>query len=285
MTEQLGEFVARENRLPRLGDSVPPWEYKGWNLPYVIGIHEAGLCGNRWGYLLQTLETGKLPAEPIPKVQFGERDKAVMSLLDQWTRLVGWDMGGWSDWSRLLEWLGWSLGLTAEPPRLSPEVNEKLYRTVNLGPMLQNPYDYLGAWVSEHKATGWNPTAFYPTPHQIVKLMVAMTMHDMAREDERDPRTLSVCDPCVGSGRMLLEAANMSLNLFGCDIDPMICLVCKINGALYAPWMIRPIPSEILGVPEVVPAPPAPLPVPPQHAPPKGKRSHRIDNTKQGLLF
>src|SRR5439155_10786343 len=109
--------------------------------------------------------------------------------------------------------------LTEDQPRLSEAVREKLYRAVNLTPLLGRPYDYLGEYVARGKAKGWNPTAFYPTPHTVVELMARMTLHD-AEADGRDPRTLSVLDPCVGSGRMLLHAANFSLRLFGQDIDP-----------------------------------------------------------------
>jgi hypothetical protein len=30
-------------------------------------------------------------------------------------------------------------------------------------PLLEHPHDYLGAYVAEGKARGWNPTGFYPT--------------------------------------------------------------------------------------------------------------------------
>ena len=48
---------------------------------------------------------------------------------------------------------------------------------------------------------------------------------------------------------------------------------CKINGALYAPWMAFPLPASIIGraVPE---PPPAPLPVPD----PPSARVYRIDD-------
>ena len=247
-------FVVKHGRFPRIGDKVAPWKYRGWLLGYVVLIHES--CRNvpdRWGYYLRTVAAGQLLDEPIPQIHFGEPDKRMDSFLTEWARCIGWDQGGWSDFRTLLDWLQWGLGLTKDEPRLSAKQNEKLYRTVNLGPMLAQPYDYLGAFVSMRKAPGWNPTAFYPTPHQVVELMVQMTMHDniaASRADGRDPRTYSVCDPCVGSGRMLLHASNFSLNLFGQDIDPLAVAMCKINGALYAPWISYPMPESILNAPQ-----------------------------------
>jgi hypothetical protein len=114
----------------------------------------------------------------------------------------------------LLEWLAWGLFVSQERPRLSDEVGVKLYQEVNLIPFLEQPHDYLGAFVAMNKARGWNPTGFYPTPHCVVELMVQLTMHD-ARAEGRDLGALSVSDPCVGSGRMLLHASNYSLRLFG----------------------------------------------------------------------
>ena len=125
--------------------------------------------------------------------------------------------------------------------RLADEVNERLYRQVNLVPLLERPFDYLGQHVASGKARGWNPTAFYPTPHPVAQCMARLLLHD-ADKDGRDPRLRSVCDPCVGSGRLLLHASNYSLNLWGQDIDPLAVAMCKLNGALYAPWLSFPLP-------------------------------------------
>jgi hypothetical protein len=136
------------------------------------------------------------------------------------------------------------------------------------------------AYIASSKARGWNPTGFYPTPHSVVESMVRMTMHDAGR-DGRDPRRLSDCDPCVGSGRMLLHGSNHSLRLYGQDVDLLAVAMCKINGALYAPWLVFPLPASILGT-DVEP-PPASLPVP--EPPPEGVRIYRVDDHGQGLLF
>ena len=242
----LSRFVQQHRRLPRLGDVPAPWTFRGWLLPYVIELHAyLPAVADRWGYHLRMLEAGKLLDEPIPQIAFGTPDHKVFALLRDWARLINHDCGGWSDFRTLLDWLCWGLALTDEQPHLSDAIHEKLYRQVNLAPLLEHPYDYLGDFVSLSRSTGWNPTAFFPTPHPVVELMVRMTMHKTPA-DGRDPRTLTVNDPCVGSGRMLLHASNFSFCLYGQDIDPLAVVMCKINGALYAPWMSYPLPASLL---------------------------------------
>jgi hypothetical protein len=278
----LPAFLARHGRLPRLGEEPPPWRYRGWLLPYVIALHR--LCpalADRWGYHLRTLQAGRLLDEPIPQVAFGPPAPRVGDLLRRWSELVGRDCGGWSDFRSLLDWLCWGLALTGEEPRLGEGADERLYRAVDLRPLLQRPYDYLGAHVAAGQARGWNPTGFFPTPHAVAECMAQMLFHDLGKGG-RDPRTLSVCDPAVGSGRLLLHAANHSLVLFGQDIDPLAVAMCKINGALYAPWLSFPLPASIVGGPRV-PPPPAALPVP--DPPPASVPLFRIDDHGQGLLF
>jgi hypothetical protein len=245
-TADLVAFIARTGRLPHLSDSQAPWSFRGWLLPYVIQLHALiPAVANRWGYYLRTLEAGKLLDQPIPQIVFGPPDNKVFSLLQDWSWLIGRDCGGWSDFHNLVDWLCWALAV-GQQPALSDEVNEKLYRQVDITPLLQPPYDYLGEYVSRGKARGWNPTGFYPTPHSVVECMVQMTMQGTNSEG-RDPRTYPVNDPCVGSGRMLLHASNRSLCLFGQDIDPLAIAMCKVNGALYAPWLSFPLPDSILG--------------------------------------
>ena len=224
---------------------------------------------DRWGYLLRTLDAGKLLDEPIPRIEFWQPDRQVYSALEKWVQVPGWDMGGWSDFRKLLDWLSWGLGLCGEMPELEEAKAERLYRDVNLVPMLESPYDYFGAWISERKTPHFNPNAFYPTPHCICEMMVAMMGHD-----DGDCRSKTVCDPCVGSGRMLLHASNHSLRLYGQDIDPLVVAVCKINMALYAPWGAFPVPESYFGA-----AAPLPVPDSPQADP------FRIDDAGAAWLF
>jgi hypothetical protein len=277
----LAAFIASHNRLPHLGDVQAPWHYRGWLLPYLILIHELNpKVADRWGYLLRTLEAGKLLDEPIPQVAFVSPDNKVFSLLHDWSRVIGWDCGGWSDFRALLDWLCWGLALSKEEPRLSEEVNEKLYRQVNVQLLLESPHDYLGDYVSAGKSRGWNPTAFFPTPHCVVECMVQMMAADTL-QNGRDPRTATICDPCVGSGRMLVHASNFSLNLHGQDIDPLAVAMCKINGALYAPWLSFPLPPSILGTQFDL----SPASLQRSDKPPEGVRTFKVHDHTQGLLF
>src|SRR5919197_815569 len=104
---------------------------------------------------------------------------------------------------------------------------------------------------------------------------------DDTRADGRDLRLTSVNDPCVGSGRMLLHASNFSLRLYGQDIDPLAVALCKINGALYAPWLSFPLPVALVG--SRVEPPPAPLPTTDHAA--RDAVLFRVDDHGQKLLF
>jgi hypothetical protein len=48
---------------------------------------------------------------------------------------------------------------------------------------------------------------------------------------------------------MLLAASNFSLRLSGQDIDPVVLKIAQINGSLYAPWMVWPVPEAVLLAP------------------------------------
>jgi hypothetical protein len=102
--------------------------------------------------------------------------------------------------------------------------------------------------------------------------------------DGRDPRTVTVCDPCVGSGRMLLHASNYSVCLYGCDIDPICCRIAAINGVLYAPWLAFPFRADVLGIP-TPPPPPARLPAAADFVKSEDTPVFRVDDQGQGLLF
>ena len=197
-----------------------------------------------------------------------------------WCRLIGRDCGGWGDFRVLLDWLCWGLVLIGKNRDSARRSTKSCTGRSTWNRCWRSRTTTWAPDVSESKARGWNPTGFYPTPHNVVECMVRMVMHD-AGKDGRDPRTYSVCDPAVGSGRMLLHASNVSMALYGQDIDPLAVAMCKINGALFAPWMSFPLPAAIIG--KHVPPPPTRLQ--PPELPSLDAPVYCVDGRDQGLLF
>lgn len=250
----LSLFMALYGRPPCLGDRIPPWHFRGWLAYYVQALHAAPNVAfpDRWGYLQRVHlawgpETGEadLDPGPIPRVDFGAADRRVMSDLTKVvemagaTRYGGW---GWSSFRLLIDFLAWGLAVSQEPPELDDETSEKLYRALKLDGWFEHPHDYLATYVCEMRGNGWNPHAFYPTPHEVCEAMVAMQMHDGGADG--DNRRKTVCDPACGTGRMLLHASNHSLYLHGQDIDGLMVRCTLINGAIYAPWIVAPPPRR-----------------------------------------
>jgi hypothetical protein len=245
-------FFLKHGRVPTVNDAKKPWDYPGWLMYYRLLLEEYLEVPKRWDYWYCTVAAGHLLDEPIPRIRFtdgeiGERSEGY-KLIDQWVRLVERYGEGWSSpMTVLLDWLLWGLGLSADKPSVSAELHEQLYCTINLGPLLLEPYDYLGAWIADQKGK-WNPHAFFPTPHNVVEMMAQMNFADV---DPLKARSLTVHDPCMGTGRMLLHCSNWSLRLSGMDIDPQVIRAAKVNGALYAPWLIRPFPESFFEKPIV----------------------------------
>lgn len=208
---------------------------KGWLLPwlYLVESHFWG----RWEYWTQALMDREWPRGDIPQIHFGECNKEAMNMLRKC--LERFDNSGVT-LRDFQEWLLWGFGESmGSKARISDQVNEFWYRTFSLGPIIQYPFDYLGEIMSDGKRGYWkNPNGFYPTPHHVVELMVRLQVGSGGN------KTDTVCDPCVGTGRMLLHASNISFRLYGMDIDHSCVMATIINGYLYAPWMVKPMPED-----------------------------------------
>ena len=222
----------------------------GWMTSY---LGEVDRCvWGRWTYWAQLQLECELSAQPIPKVDFcGSADPHGHKMFTRCLNAVadnslhGDSWMGWSNFTYfdyLLDWLLFGFGhpnhdeLPREP---TSGASMRLYQLFDLWPLMLWPYDYLGELLAQCAHGRGN--GFYPTPHCVVEAMIQMLMCGPAREDGKDPRLETVCDPAVGSGRMLLHASNHSLRLYGQDIDATMCKTVLVNGYLYAPWLVRPI--------------------------------------------
>lgn len=227
---------------PRTPKSLhpPPSLPHGWLLPHLLAI-EGELWG-RWNHWHDTMLAGRIIA-PIPVIEWQSHPVArrmVESSLTQVTRHGSWQ--GWSSWQvfdYFLDWLLHGFGHSghAEPP-LEPNgcegAGERLYQVFNLETLLAWPHDYLGDILAENRHG--QHLGFYPTPMEVARMMTAMTLNN------EDARSKSVCDPCVGTGRLLLAASNHSYRLYGCDLNPTVIKATLVNGYIYAPWLVKPFP-------------------------------------------
>ena len=246
------DFLMTETRLPFASDPIKPWDYQGWLLPYVILAHAARHdVVNRWGWWAACHLRGELTSEPIPRIcfqpEFGSGAKDAFKIIDRCLKIIGSGASGsWSAYTDFIEWLAWGCGASAGKPNFNEKTNEELYRAFDLEPFLTRPSDYLGQHLAERKGKGWNPNAFFPTPHTVCEFMAQITYVEASYEDGGavDRRMLTVSDPALGSGRQLMHASNFSVRLYGTDIDALLVKICLINGALFVPWLSFPFPHE-----------------------------------------
>lgn len=246
------DFLMTEARLPFAADQMKPWDYQGWLLPYIILANAARPdLTNRWGWWAACHLKGGLVSEPIPHIHFGSEfgsgAKDAFKVIDRCLEIIGSGTGGsWSAYTDFIEWLAWGCGVRREKPNLNEKTNEELYRAFNLEPFLTRPSDYLGQHLAERKGKGWNPNAFFPTPHTVCEFMTQINFMNASYDGDGaiDSRMMTVCDPALGSGRQLMHASNFSVRLYGMDIDPLVVKICLINGAMFVPWMSFPFPHK-----------------------------------------
>jgi hypothetical protein len=310
-------FFLEHGRLPYLNDEIPAYEYRGWLLPYIMDLHAhpffgksgeqarargkeivkvppellkrgIGDCPDRWGYYLSILDAGKLPDEPIPYLEFtGSPGPAGMKQVQKAVEIFERKGEGHNSLGSFISWLGWALGTEKEKPKISAEINEQLYRSFNAEPLLLAPHDYLGVFLEEWRGRAKRWSGFFLTPHHLCELLIRLSI------GEGDHRLETVCEPAVGTGRMLLHASNHLLRLYGQDVDGTCIAVCKINGALYAPWLTWPIPERCFPS-DIQRVPPAPAPLPVEVSgqetqyrvsEKRARKPRRIDDNGQGTLF
>ncbi len=212
----------------------------GWLLQFLLATDD--FTWRRWSRWHEMMLAGKVVGDSIPQIEWcisPHARKMIENSLNSITRYGGWQ--GWSSWQYFDYFLDWLLygfghaGHTDAPrePSGSEGASDRLYRTFNLETLLAFPSDYLGDILADNQFG--KHSGFFPTPMHVVELMVRMAIDGDAREK-------TVCDPCVGTGRMLMAASNYSYRLYGMDIDATVIKATLVNGYLYAPWLVKPFP-------------------------------------------
>jgi len=209
-------------------------EQPGWLLPYLFALDEMFI--GRWDYWLKALEFDHIPPEPIPCVRFRSCStypgNSVMKNLCRCIEYASCSSSNVVE--KFIDWLLWGFnykGVTF--PNVDDRTDDFWYRTFNLGLFLQEPGDYMAELAQNHNVG--QGSGFFSTPISIAETMVRMTM---GIEPSPYHKAKSVVDPCCGTGSMLLVASNYSLNLYGCDINPLLCKMAIINAFIYMPWVV-----------------------------------------------
>jgi hypothetical protein len=212
----------------------------GWLLQFLLEADR--FTWGRWEHWFEMMQVGKAVGEGIPQIEWTHSPaarKMLENALNSITRYGGWQ--GWSSWQYInyfFEWMLFGLGhdghkTPPKEPAGSEGASDRLFQTFNLETLLAFPSDYFGDILADNQFG--KQSGFFPTPMNIVEMMVRMVIDGDAREK-------TVCDPCVGTGRMLLAASNYSYRLYGVDIDGTVIKATLINGYLYAPWLVKPFP-------------------------------------------
>lgn len=209
---------------------------RGWLLPYLMDLSK--MFNSRWSYWIRTIENGRPLDAPIPRIDFDSQPnpEAAKNIRDCIMFMQG--RGHSNAWMSFVEWLLWGFGANVQeefPARVSEEISWHWYQHFNMGLMLKYPCDYM-AWGSchvqdmtrSHKGNG-----YFPTPGHVVQMMAEMQMTDA-------DKCSKVCDPCMGTGIMLLYASNYSLRLYGQDIALDMVKMATVNAFLYVPWLACP---------------------------------------------
>ena len=189
----------------------------GWLLPFLL-LAEDSLWG-RWSHWHDMMLAGGIIA-PIPIINWESNPaarrmlEASLNSITQHGSWQGW--GSWQVFDYFLDWLLFGFGHSGQPelpaePHGCEGAGERLYQVFNLETLLAWPHDYLGEILAENRHG--QHLGFYPTPMEVARMMAAMTLNG------EDARSKSVCDPCVGTGRLLLAASNHSYRLYGCDLN------------------------------------------------------------------
>jgi len=227
-------------------------DMSGWLLPYLIALDE--LFFKRWEYWTKAVMADRIPEEPIPFIRFQSPHSYPQQLVTKNLKQC-LDYAEYSSSNALelfIDWMLWGLSEGEHFPPVNERTDDYWYRTFNLGLFYQEPADHLALLAADRnvgKAGG-----YFPTPANVVEMMVRM---NIGSEPKPEHKRMSVCDPCSGSGIMLLYASNYSLNLYGMDINPLITKIAQVNSFIYVPWLacrpksLRMFDKERTGIIEV----------------------------------
>src|SRR5690625_2250193 len=233
----MGRKIQEEKNWPvkvKYGETLEGFELdRGWLVKIMLEIDRA--VWGRWETWMRVAGGERdVGIDPIPYDRNPLADKMHKNCMESIMQHRGYDL-------RVVEyyvdWLLYAFGdqtVKVLPKEPKEGASYRLYRTFCLEAAMLWPYDYLGELLAEMESGKVN--GFFPTPHGICEMMVQMSLVG-------DNRWKTFNDPCCGTGRLLLHAGNHTFLLSGQDVSGLVLKVTRVNGWLYVPWLVKPLPK------------------------------------------
>ncbi|QQE67347.1 hypothetical protein GFS31_40600 (plasmid) [Leptolyngbya sp. BL0902] len=192
-----------------------------------------------------TLDT-LAPPEPIPFLKPGEAGfDRTLAMLNACCKALGGNRQtpGMQEVRYLAQWMLFSLGhpYQKQPPKLDCGIagarRKRLENVFDLSLLIRFPSDYFGHLLARSRY-GQKHTSFYPTLQPVAQLMT-----ELGQQVNQRAKPVRLFDPCLGTGRLALEASNQARALVGWERDRPLLEVALANFMLYAPDFALPIPG------------------------------------------
>lgn len=218
--------------------------FRGWLRPLLI-ISDS-LINGRWPYWLNIRATQEVEGKEIPQINFyqGYDDKFKFTA-DMIRKCLNppnmQKYGSYKIFHLFIDWLLYGLGssMVKKMPLIDDALNEYWYRNFKANYLLMFPADYFVRLASElYSSKAFNSNAFYPTPDNVVKMMIDMTFDSSTPEARERNKYAAMNEPCCGSGIFLLYTSNHTLRLYAQDIDRTMVKLATLNSFFYIPWMV-----------------------------------------------
>lgn len=210
------------------------------------GLYAAdALTTGRWRYWLDIRATQVVVGKPIPQVRFlTPGDKGYQLTLEMLEYCL--DVPGYHDTAKrfynFIDWILYSYGspLVNDISHIPDTQSGYWYKNFRAQLMLMYPGDYFADLTQSLYGKSSNVHSFFPTPAHVATFMASAAFREAPSEEAKYKE---VCDPCCGTGALLLPASNHSLRITGIDIDENMVKICTLNGYHYIPWAVENDPA------------------------------------------
>lgn len=230
----------------RFGET-PDWENLSTQEKVYHGHLRGGLYAadaltvGRWQYWLDIRATQVVIGKPIPQVRFltsgDEGYQLALKMLEHCLDVPGYHNNTHTFYN-FVDWILYSYGspLVDDISHVPVIQSAFWYENFRAQLMLMYPGDYFAELFQSVYGKGSNVHSFFPTPSHVATFMATAAF---AGGPSEDAKYQEVCDPCCGTGALLLPASNHSLRITGIDIDENMVKMCTLNGYHYIPWAVE----------------------------------------------